>query len=203
MMKIKNKPVVLPLFSSPIYKEETEFRVNAAELKTIRSLPLMPYLPRTKPVGISKDHKIFNQKVFKRIKNFIDEKAQNFFKEILFLKNELVITESWISRATPGATHHKHKHPNALFSIVYYVDCPSSYLRFSRQHNFLQESYLFSYDFKKYTIYTAPHWTLPVKTGDLLIFPASVAHESSPNQHAADKLVLGVNYFFKKIPTHF
>ena len=202
-MKIKNKSVLFPLFSSPIYKEETEFRVNAAELKTIQSLPLMRSMPRPKPVGISEDHKIFNQKVFKRTKNFIDEKAQNFFKKVLFLKNELVITESWISRATPGATHHKHKHPNALFSIVYYVDCPSSYLRFSREHNFLQEFSLFAYDFEKYTIYTAHHWTLAVKTGDLLIFPASVFHESSPNQHTTDKLVLGVNYFFKKIPTHF
>jgi len=194
---------IFPLFSSPIYKEETAFRVNSTELKMIRSLPLMPYLPRTKPAGISKDHEIFKQKAFKRIKNFIDERAQHFFKKVLFLKNELVITQSWISNAAPGATHHKHKHPNALFSIVYYVDCPSSYLRFSREHNFLQEFSLFAYDFEKYVMYTAPHWTLPVKTGDLLIFPASVAHESSPNQHPTDKLVLGANYFFKKIPTHF
>ena len=111
---MKPKHTILPLFSSPIYREETTFRVNAVELKTIRSLPLMPYLPRTKPAGISKDHEIFKQKAFKRIKNFIDERAQYFFKKILFLKNELVITESWISRARPGATHHRHKHPNAL-----------------------------------------------------------------------------------------
>ena len=200
---MKPKHTILPLFSSPIYREETTFRVNAVELKTIRSLPLMPYLPRTKPAGISKDHEIFKQKAFKRIKNFIDERAQYFFKKILFLKNELVITESWISRARPGATHHRHKHPNALFSIVYYADCPSSYLRFSREHNFLEECSLFSYDFEKYTIHTAPHWTLPVTTGDLLIFPASIAHESSPNTHTTDKLVVGANYFFKKMPTHF
>ena len=200
---MKPKHTILPLFSSPIYREETTFRANAVELKTIRSLPLMPYLPRTKPAGISKDHQIFKQNVFKRIKNFIDERAQYFFKKVLLLKNELIITESWISNAAPGATHHKHKHPNALFSVVYYVDCPSSYLRFSREHNFLQESSLFSYDFEKYTIYTAHHWTLPVKTGDLLIFPASVAHESNANQHTTNKLVLGANYFFKKIPTHF
>ena len=194
---------ILPLFSSPVYKEETTFRVNVAELKTIRSLPLLPYLPPPKPVGISKDHEIFKQKAFKRIKNFMDERAQYFFKKILFLKNELVITESWISRAKPEATHPRHKHPNALFSIVYYVDCPSSYLRFSREHNFLEAGSLFSYDFEKYTIYTAPHWTLPVTTGDLLIFPASMAHESSPNTHTTDKLVVGANYFFKKMPTHF
>ena len=89
-------------------------------------------------------------------------------------------------------------------SIVYYADCPSSYLRFSREHNFLEECSLFSYDFEKYTIHTAPHWTLPVTTGDLLIFPASIAfHESSPNTHTTDKLVVGANYFFKKMPTHF
>ena len=208
----KNNPIIYPLFSSPVYREETEFRVNSTELKTIKSLSFVPSRPTPKkfdwsrpghPVDISKDHEILKQKALKRIKNFIDEKAQYFFKKLLFLKNELVITQSWVSRGQTGGTHHKHRHPNALFSVVYYVDCPSAQLRFSREDNFLDNSYLFSYDFEQYNFYTSRHWTVPVKTGDLFIFPGSLFHESSPNQHSTDKWVLGANYFFKKVPVSF
>ena len=199
----KNNAIIYPLFSSPVYREETEFRVNSTELKTLRSLSLVPSAARKNSVDISKDHEILKQKALKRIKNFIDEKAQYFFKKLLFLKNELVITQSWVSRGQTGGTHHRHRHPNALFSVVYYVDCPSAQLRFSREDNFLDNSYLFSYDFEQYNFYTSRHWTVPVKTGDLFIFPGSLFHESSPNQHSTDKWVLGANYFFKKVPVSF
>ena len=194
----QNKETVLPLFSCPVYKEATEFRFNSTELKMIHS---MPYLPTSKPIDVSKDHEIFKKKGFKRIKNFIDEKAQHFFKKILLIKNEMIITQSWITQGKPGTAHHKHRHPNALFSLVYYIDCPSAHLRLSREDNFMDDCSLFSYDFEQYNLYTARHWTLPVTTGDLLIFPASVFHESSPNTQTTNKWVLSVNYFLKRIPT--
>jgi uncharacterized protein (TIGR02466 family) len=197
-----NKQIVVPLFSSPLYKETTKFRFNQAELKIIHSMPYHPVgvTPPFKSVDVSKDHEIFKQKKFKRIKNFIDERTQYFFKKILFIKNELAITQSWITKGRPGSAHHKHRHPNALFSLVYYVDCPSTQLRLSREDNFMDDCSLFSYKFEQYNIYNSRHWTVPVTTGDLLIFPASVFHESSPNVQTTDKWVLSCNYFLKNIP---
>jgi len=192
-------PIIFPLFSCPVYKEVTDFRVNPAELKLIHSLPQVPQkigAPPFQPVHVSEDHEIFKRTGFKRIEDFIDEKAQHFFKKILLIKSELVITQSWTTKGKPNSAHYIHSHPNALFSVIYYVDCPSAYLQFSRPDNLS-----FSYDYEPYNIYTARHWRVPIKTGDLLIFPATALHESGPNLHNSDKWVLSCNYFLKTIPT--
>jgi uncharacterized protein (TIGR02466 family) len=207
--KTKNKnlepnPVILPLFSHPVYKEMTDFRFNPAELKLVHSLTLEIEARKegslSPLIEISKDREIFKKKGFKRVREFIDGKAQHFFKKCLFLKNELIITKSWVTRGKPSTAHHSHRHPNALFSLVYYIDCPAAHLRFSRNDNFMDEYSLFSYDFKQFNLYTARQWTIPVTTGLLLIFPASLFHQSSPNLHSTDKWVFSCNYFLKTLP---
>jgi len=202
---VEPNPVIFPLFPCPVYKERTDFRFNPAELKLVHSLTLElqgkseeSFSP---PIDVSKDREIFKKKEFKRVRNFIDEKAQHFFKKHLSLKNELIITKSWVTRGKPNTAHHLHRHPNALFSLVYYIDCPSAHLRFSQNNNFLDDCSLFSYDFEQFNLYTARHWTLSVTTGDLLIFPASLFHQSSPNVQTTDKWVLSCNYFLKTLPT--
>ena len=210
MKKTKNKnlepnPVIFPLFPCPVYKEMTDIRFNPAELKLVHSLTLElqgrseeSFSP---PVDVSKDREIFKKKGFNRVRDFIDEKAQHFFKKHLFLKNELIITKSWVTRGKPNTAHHSHRHPNALFSVVYYIDCPAAHLRFSRNNNFLDDCSLFSYDIEQFNLYTARQWTIPVTTGLLLIFPASLFHQSSPNLHSTDKWVFSCNYFLKTLPT--
>ena len=204
--KLEPNPIVIPLFPQhPVYKEMTDFRFNPAELKLVHSLTLESQggyegsLSPSPPIDISKDREIFKKKEFKRVREFIDGKAQHFFKKCLFLKNELIITKSWVTRGKPNTVHHPHRHPNALFSLVYYIDCPSAQLKFSHS-NFMDEYSLFSYDFEQSNFYTARQWTTPVTTGLLLIFPASLFHESSPNLQSTDKWVFSCNYFLKTLP---
>ena len=206
-------PIIFPLFPHPIYKEKTDFRFNSTELKLVHAWELETQgrsamsrykkLYHVQPVDVSTDREIFNKKELKRVKKFIDGKAQQFFKKSLLLKNELVITKSWVTRGKPNTAHHIHRHPNALFSLVYYIDCPSCQLRFSQSaaYNFMDKCSLFTYDFEQFNIYTARHWTIPVETGDLLIFPASLFHESSPNLQSTDKWVFSCNYFLKTLPS--
>ena len=96
--KTKNKnlepnPVIFPLFPCPVYKEMTDFRFNPAELKLVHSLTLElqgrseeSFSP---PVDVSKDREIFKKKGFKRVKDFIDEKAQHFFKKTFIPKKRI------------------------------------------------------------------------------------------------------------------
>ena len=205
--KLEPNPIVIPLFPHPVYKEMTDFRFNPAELKLVHSLTLETLeleggseRSLSPSIDVSKDREIFKKKEFKRVREFIDGKAQHFFKKCLFLKNELIITKSWVTRGKPNTAHHAHRHPNALFSLVYYIDCPSAQLTFSHR-NFMDEYSLFSYDFEQFNLYTARQWTIPVTTGLLLIFPASLFHQSSPNLHSTDKWVFSCNYFLKTLPT--
>ena len=68
MASIEN-PIIFPLFSSPLYREITDFRFTPAELKVVQSLPYAePLGGPHKPVGISEDNRILEKKEFKRIK---------------------------------------------------------------------------------------------------------------------------------------
>ena len=198
MASVEN-PIILPLFSSPLYRETTDFRFNPSELKTIQSVPYEHAEGPDKPVEISDENRILEKKEFKRIKNFVDKKAQDYFKKTLHIKNEFIMTQSWITKGRPGIAHHKHRHLNAIFSLVYYIDCPSAHLQFTTPDNFLMNCCFFSYEYNKHTVLNSATWTIPVKTGDLLIFPANMCHQSSPNSASANKWVLSCNYFLKEI----
>ena len=81
MASVEN-PIILPLFSSPLYRETTDFRFNPTELKTIQSLPYEHAEGPDKPVEISDDNRILEKKEFKRIKTLWIKKLRTILKKL-------------------------------------------------------------------------------------------------------------------------
>jgi uncharacterized protein (TIGR02466 family) len=112
---------------------------------------------------------------FKDIKTFIDESIKQYFKEVYNPLNniEVYVTQSWINYTKQGQYHHRHEHPNSLFSGVFYLDVTKDLDKIKFFKNVYQNLKMPS---DEWTIYNSDSWWIPVETGNLILFPSSTSH---------------------------
>jgi uncharacterized protein (TIGR02466 family) len=184
---------VINLNAIPVFKESTNFLLKEKEVKSLLNLK---YISSEKGSLLSVDSFIFKNKIFKRIKNFLNEKV-NFYKEkILEINNEIYLTQSWSTICKQKNAHHDHIHPNTFLSAVFYVKSKDNTLKLDLNRSSLAQGFNFEYNVKKYNIYNSGSWSLPVNTGDVVIFPGWLKH-GSVNSSNEDKILIGSNYFIK------
>jgi len=194
---LPNSAIILPTYACPLYKEQTGFRLNTTEWNAVRKLS---YRYEEKPAlraQISKDPFLFKKKVFKRIKKFIEERAQIYKQDVLELTSDTYLTQSWVAKSPAGAAHFKHAHPNTLFSMVYYAQCEDkdATLQFSGPLNCLSRGFNFTYNTGRFNFFNSDAYTLRVKTGTVLAFPGWLSH--SANIQTSEKFIIGANFFIK------
>jgi len=108
---------------------------------------------------------------------------------------EIVVTECWANKTLFCQKHHKHHHPNSLFSgILYLTSHPDTgptrfyYNDIFKYHQFipyssLQKDELF-FDF------------YPVK-GTMIVFPSNILHSVLPVKEKSTRYTIAFNTFFK------
>jgi|LakMenEpi03Aug12_release.lakeMendotaPanAssembly.Ray.scaffolds.fasta_scaffold200751_4 uncharacterized protein (TIGR02466 family) len=112
---------------------------------------------------------------FKDIKTFIDKSIKQYFNEVYVPLGdiEVYVTQSWINYTKQGQYHHKHDHPNSLFSGVFYLDVTKNL----DQIKFFKDKYqTVKIPSVKWNAYNPDSWWVPVETGDLILFPSSTSH---------------------------
>jgi uncharacterized protein (TIGR02466 family) len=133
---------------------------------------------------------------FPTIRNEIQNCIQYFVSTILNPKNNLqfFITQSWINYTEPGQFHHKHAHPNSILSGVFYFNAEEG---FDKIH-FFKESYKqIVIPPKEWNIHNSDSWWLPVKTGDIILFPSSLVHMVETTVSKTTRTSLAFNVFAK------
>ncbi len=135
------------------------------------------------------------------IRNFIQESIDFYAKEILvgddFTNSELDfrITQSWISVTPPRSLgHHRHVHPNSLISGVFYIKANPDIDKIDFINENLERSTL-RVNVKKYNSYNSGIWYLPVRNGQLFLFPSNLPHRVPPVQGSEDRISLAFNVF--------
>lgn len=178
----------------PIAAEPTNFLLNNSEKKALLKLK---YHGADGSVQVSNDYKILEKKSFKRVKEFIMSKVNQYTKDILCIDNKLCMTQSWSTINKKGSQHHKHTHPNAFVSLVYYVDCEenSGDLIFRTQKSSIQEGFNFNFKVIKNNEYNSSGWNFKTTPGYICIFPGHVEHYSSTHQGNRDRIIIGANFF--------
>ena len=181
----------------PIHCEKTSFRLTNDELNTIFGKSYYHSISNhlTKTSFLLKDNKL------SRIKSFLDEHMNNYIENIVEINDKFVMTQSWSTTTKKGENHHSHNHPNTIFSLVFYVSSQgveSGNLVFNLD-NRLREKYDFSFNVKNYNTFNSNTWEYVVNTGDLIIFPAWMYHETRENTSNNDRVIIGANYFVKGI----
>jgi len=145
---------------------------------------------------LSDDSHIFKNKKLKNIEKILLDCYEDYVNNILQIKNEFYICNSWCTLQKKGEFHPSHTHPNHIFSAVYYAKAQKSSLIFHLERSRIQENFHFDYEIKEYNIYNSTSWFVEVNSGDVIIFPGQLKHGSSVCEND-ERIIVGSSLFIK------
>tara|TARA_R110000823_G_C15709917_1_gene477440 strand:- start:68 stop:682 length:615 start_codon:yes stop_codon:yes gene_type:complete len=185
---------IINLKAIPISYEKNVYHLNKKELNVIKKTK---YRTSKKGHFLSETISLLENKTLSPLKKFIIEKAQEYSRNVLEIKDQIYLTQSWSTLNPINASHPIHSHPNTFISLVYYAQCTSGDLQFHLDTTSIRECFNFNYTINKFNIYNSQTWILPVKTGDIVLFPGHIHHNSLPNQSSESRIIVGANFFIK------
>ena len=178
----------------PIQLEETSFRLTDDEMSVITNNEYY----HAKSNNLTRTSFLLKDTRLSRVKNFLDERMKNYTENVVEVEDKFKLTQSWSTITKKGERHHIHNHPNSIFSLVFYVNSDSGNLVFNLDSR-LREKYDFSFRVKKWNSFNSFSWEYTVQTGNLVIFPAWMYHDTKPNVSETDRIIIGANYFIEGI----
>lgn len=142
----------------------------------------------------SKLRNVLEQKEYKDVASFAMRSLDEYLKQIVSPKHNVTvrITQSWFNYSKPGQFHHRHAHPNSYLSGVFYVQAEKD----SDKIFFYKDGYQqIKLPTDNFNVFNSDSWWLPVETGDLVIFPSSLAHMVEPVTSDQTRISLAFNTF--------
>ena len=134
-----------------------------------------------------------------RLEVAITSRVREYVQEVWQAEIDPFITQSWLNWTKPGQWHHKHAHPNSLYSGVFYLDVEDDRDRI----NFYQDGYKqLKPTYKEWNRWNSESWWLPVKQDQIVIFPSSLTHmvETVPGEVIGkERVSLAFNTFATQI----
>ena len=192
---------LLNLKAVPIAHERNVYYLNKKELNIVKKTKYKKLkfnlLASEQGFYLSETTSLLDNKALAPLKKFIIEKADEYVQNILEIKDQIYLTQSWSTLHTINVFHPPHDHPNTFISLVYYAQCKDGYLYFDLNTTSIRECFNFDYTINKFNIYNSQNWTLPVKTGDIVLFPGHIRHGSLPNKSDESRIIIGANFFIK------
>ena len=175
---------LLNLKAIPIAYDRSVYCLNKKELDVVKKTK---YRKSQNEFYLSETSSLLENKTLTLLKKFIIEKAEEYTRDVLEIKDKIYLTQSW---STLNNT-------NTFISIVYYAQCKSGSLHFHVNASSIKECFNFQYTIDKFNIYNSQNWALSVKTGDIVLFPGHINHGSSPNKSLEPRIIVGANFFLK------
>ena len=185
------------LFPTPVYNVFRDSELNLEESEEIKSI-IEEGLRTNKGNKTTINSYIFETKL-KKIKEFCEQQIKKYVEIIISPSQELefYITESWINVTKPGEFHHVHYHPNSIISGVFYVNTvPEDQISFN-DPNYRVKGYFNFGDQKEYNIWNSPHWWIPVKNNQLILFPSWLEHEVKRVEGDKERISISFNTFVR------
>jgi uncharacterized protein (TIGR02466 family) len=177
------------LFPTPVARFNLGRNISDLEKQTISNLSSQVH-PNEGNVSTT-DTFILDTK-FPLIKEFIMECVYRYWDDVMCATDaEPYITQSWVNFTTQKGYHHPHTHANSIVSGVFYFNAKDDSIKFVKNHVYDQ----LRLNVAEFNTYNSTNWELPVKTGDLLIFPSSLPHLVSPVLNDHTRISLAFNVF--------
>ena len=182
------------IFPTPVYFSKLYRELTKEELSFINKTKLDVSFNDGNTT--SNDNYILNKKEFQNLKSEIDLKVKDYFDKIISSTNNITpyITQSWLNYTETNQFHHKHQHPNSLISGVLYINCNEEFDKIK----FFNENYkTIKPEVKEWNIWNSESWWFSVKTGDIILFPSSLAHMVETKKGDNTRISLAFNVFIK------
>jgi len=196
-MHVENmKGITMALFPVPVhYDFDSEYRLSDKEWECLSKIECVRSAFNTN--NLSDNSSILEEQDLVGIKNHLKKYLDHYVKDILRIKNNFALTNSWVSRNKPGDSHPGHTHPHSIISGVFYAKAGknSGNLNFSIGKTAIQKDYRFLYDYEDYNLFNSANWFLEVATGTVIIFPSCLQHHVDVNKSDEERVVIGFNSF--------
>jgi uncharacterized protein (TIGR02466 family) len=196
---MKNKNIesnIYGIFPTPVYISKLNRELTSLELKFVEENKKSVY--KNDGNTTSNNNYILNEKKFVNIKKELDLIIKDYFDKIMCPANKITpyITQSWLNYTETNEYHHKHAHPNSLVSGVFYINCDDKFDKIK----FFNDNYkTIKPEVKDWNIWNSETWWFPVKTGDVILFPSSLAHMVENKEGTNTRISLAFNVFVKGI----
>jgi len=188
--------VVNGIFPTPIYMSNIDRTLTKSELK---------FVDKSKKDCVqndgnitSKNNYILNEKPFINIKKELDKRVKDYFDKVLSTTDAITpyITQSWLNYTETNQFHHKHSHFNSLVSGVFYINCEeeTDKIKFFKDK---EHQSTFKPEIKEWNLWNSGSWWIPVKTGDIIMFPSSLTHMVENKEGTSTRVSLAFNVFIK------
>ena len=190
------KTATLELFPITVFRFNIDREITAAEKEFVESCSKETYLNVGNVTSV--DRYVLDKPEMAEIRKDIQLSLNSYLKEICAPMHnvEIYITQSWLNFTNPGQNHHKHSHPNSFLSGTFYFsadkDQDSICFFNSATRDFVLPS-------DNYTRYNAERFTIPVETGDILVFPSNLKHyvDDTFKERTLTRISIAFNTFLK------
>ena len=185
---------VASIFPTPIYLSPLGRNLTDSELKFVDKNKKQTY--KNEGNLTSNNNYVLNEKPFKDLKLHLDLRVTDYFNKVICPNNEVTpyITQSWLNYTEKKQYHHKHSHPNSLVSGVLYLNSDEKFDRIL----FFKDTYPgIVFETKNYNLWNSHSWYIPVKTGDIVMFPSSLTHMVETKEGDNTRISLAFNVFVK------
>jgi hypothetical protein len=120
--------------------------------------------------------------------NWVDPLSLKIWKHWGYpLTHERILSGSWVNRHPNGAWTDAHQHGMVPQVIVLYLDNPEN-------GGNLEVAHPLFYHWSSTIKSPGYEWIeIPVKTGDVIIFPGWINHRTQKNQSSQDRIVMSIN----------
>jgi uncharacterized protein (TIGR02466 family) len=171
---------VVNLWPTPVYKTNINRSLNYLEINFLnKNHKLAPLSENYR----SDNERILDCKELADIKTFILNECNKYVLQVINPKDKIdtYLTQSWLSLTTKGQSHHPHYHSNSFLSGVFYYDVTDG----EDSISFYNNSYswnnraMLHFD-NNPTPWVSKKLSVPVKKGDLVIFPSYLDHGVDP-----------------------
>lgn len=129
------------------------------------------------------------------IRRVIEEHLAQYMRTVFNTSNQvqLQITQSWLTLAGKGQSHHVHTHPNSVVSGVLYINlAQQDGISFYRNEDNIWYELIRQQD----NYFNASQYFVQSSVGDLLLFPSNVRHGVREVTADIQRVSLSFNTFF-------
>lgn len=183
---------VKPLFAEPYFIANIGHAISAKQIDFIKSVEMQ----QNQMNHISEDLYLFRRPELASVREAVDTALATFAQEVLGIRHELAVTQSWALMNPPGVGMHAHTHSNSLVSgSLYYAPLPDppGNMVFERTNGYRQIE--MAVNEEKTNIYNAQRNAVIPKQGDLVLFSSSILHFVEVNRSEENRHSIAFNAF--------
>lgn len=129
------------------------------------------------------------------LKKTITDKVNWYLREVWGENGKMRVTISWVNYNPPNTRHHKHSHPNSIFSGCFYIDTPPDAGAIIISNPNRKQFYAEPIGGEK-NKYTSSIFGFRPDKYDLYMFPSWLDHEVEMNKSNGTRISLAFNTFY-------